>query len=1424
MKFNWVILLATVLFLTISSNAQKTYFIKYKSSVPIDVVELNVSRQILSNRLGDAPLALPSYNINYLAKGMGRGDEVLGRIVKIQFAQDVDAANFNSIMSNDPDIEYIQEANIYKVDAITPNDSLLSDQWALEKIKAFDAWEITQGEDSIIVAVIDMGMDYNHLDLKNRLFINPGESGFDNLNRDKKTNGIDDDNNGFIDDYKGWDFTDMVGFPNDSTSGDYLGWDNDPYDDIYNSTLAAGHGTQVAGVIAAEQNNFIGISGAAPNVRIINIRAFSPDGNGQEDDAAAALLYAIKMGAKIINMSWGDYSFSYVLRDVIEYAYSQNIVLIASAGNRNSSEPHYPSGYTEVISVSGTTSEDYIAGFNWGSTIDLVAPAINILTTDLNSKYKSLNGTSFAAPYVSAAAALILSKQNFSNEEVKQILKSTTDDIGEKGWDLKSGAGRLNIARALRVLAPSTIKFNFPLMDYATFTDSLTINASVLSAYFVSYSLEIGEGSIPEQWTTLIENNLNQFQDENIYTLNLHSYPEGSYTVRLVVNTNDGRTTEERVTFHIMRTPPKVTEVGVGSLYYGDRSTIAGEYYTNQPSIMKMYYRKFGENQFNFVSLDGFSTNNQFVKQLHYGFIPKDLIAPATNYEIYFEAENLAGLKTIVMDSTNGINYYNISTDEVPKLTSYQEMPFEMPNSNVWDKPVSFLSNNFNEILLQKYYTSQIAYFGLYKLENNEFIKVDSLEGKFPRAFGDFNNNGLKDYISYKNQGTVIDEQISQNTFNLTEKYNNSIPGNIVYVDDLDKDGSTEIIYQLDNISYIIRKIKSDLTVDTSKIILYKTYEDTLDFDRLNTYNNYVFNNLEVIDSDNDGINEIWFVDADADLISYKVNSLSNITKGDSLRIVGLSTTSLKDYAFSVGDYNGDGIKDFAMLFNTNSIAPTFYLMILTFINHNPEILFEKVFLDQSEEYSGGISFNNIYQSLKFIDIDNDNSSELILNLFPYCYIFKNTFNSNDLIFFREGSNTARVFSGDLNNNSVPEIGLLINEKLKFFEFANSNRTSIPSLVKGYSIDSTNIIVNWTSDAPIFYIYKGTSENNLDSLGFITDHSLIDNSVIKGQSYYYAVKAFDPSKPEPLSGLSSIIKVYAHTPAKPITALSNSSKSVIVTFSEKMNNTIENLQAFNIIGIGYPNSVTANDQYSYLISYNLDFPVGSQSIIIKDLKDLYGSPIGTDTLTFNVNPVIQTDNFYISSFEIVNSYKIKLSFNYPVDQSSAMNIDNYSFEPENKVSRVSIDQTDSKIIYLDLSGNKPIGSIGKEYVLRLTNLVSNQATGNLLINSGAGSFVVLSAYAKDLSDVYVYPNPSKEGSEKVTFANLPQKAKITIWSVDGKLINEIKETDGNGGVDYDLKDFSGNNISSGIYIFRIVMLDGLNNEGEEKLGKFAVVR
>ena len=215
-----------------------------------------------------------------------------------------------------------------------------------------------------------------------------------------------------------------------------------------------------------------------------------------------------------------------------------------------------------------------------------------------------------------------------------------------------------------------------------------------------------------------------------------------------------------------------------------------------------------------------------------------------------------------------------------------------------------------------------------------------------------------------------------------------------------------------------------------------------------------------------------------------------------------------------------------------------------------------------------------------------------------------------------------------------------------------------------------------------------------------------------------------------------------------------------------------------------------------------------------------------DSSSFNVTASEFKEEFYITSSEIVSSYKVKLIFNYDVDSLSISNKANFIFTPENQIADINIDKSDHNIIYINLEGGKPIGSVGIEYKLKISNIFSSQESGHIPINKDAGSYVVLSSNTKNLSKVYVYPSPVKikNGNGKITFANLPEQTQITIFNLSGKKINEIESTNKSGGVDFNLRDMKGNLLSSGIYIFRIVRLDSNNHEVEEKMGKFAVIR
>jgi len=1389
MRFN---LLYLIILLIINSNlhlAQTTYFIKYKENVPFSDIEQKVQQDQFIP--AGSPFQIPAElrSVDYLAKGIAKSNDVLGRIIKITFVDDVDEGAFLQLQSLDENIEYVQKATAYQINFV-PDDSLVSQQWALSKIQAFDAWDKTQGADSVLIGMIDTGIDYFHPDLQNKIYQNPGEIGIDAFGIDKRTNSIDDDDNGFIDDYRGWDFTDRVGFPFDSSGGDYLGWDNDPLDE-------QGHGTYISGIAAAQTNNFTGIAGAAPNIKLMNLRAFDPGGYGEEDDVAAAILYAVQMGVKVLNMSFGDYSFSFVLRDVVQFAHSQNMVLVGSSGNQNSSNPHYPSGYSEVICVGNSTQEDFRAGnSNYGSTLDLMAPGTQIVTTARNNNYASISGTSAATPYVAAAAALILSLGSFSNEEVKQILKSTSDDIGEPGWDIFTGAGRLNMYRAVTVIAPSVIKFNHPKQDFATLDSELKINATVLSPLFSNYSLFYGYGLNPTDWISLIEQGSSQFSNDSIYNLNLTSLPDSVYCLRLVVQLTNGRTLEERVNFFISRNPPITELISVGPAFYGDKTTILAAMYTDEPTVTRMYYRKFGETEFNFITLDGFTTNNQFVKYLHYGFIPKQLVEQNSAYEIYFEAENLVGLKTIVKN--NGQNFL-FTTNYEAEYAAEIQLPFSLPAGSIYQDPVNFTQIEPSEVYVRTFANSRVT--SLFKFNNDNFEILDSLQDQIIRDFGDFNNNGLKDLLtSWVRNGYILEQQNS-NSSSFNEKYADET-GKFwpIMAEDVDGDGVTEVVVVNSDTSVNVWKVNSDLTLSNPTTLRNFT-APWIGINILDAPNGVL------ADVNSDGIREMWFVDVDGDIFSYNILGTDNYQQGSVINTGFLGSAAY----LAVGDFNGDNNDELAVLLHSIDafdIAPYYRMVVINLLGNQLNILYDQVFVDASTEFSS--SFQRSENGIRFTDLDNDGKDELMVFMFPYSYIFKHQFvGSNKIISFKENINSNSIFIGDLNNNNVPEIAFPTDLGINFYEFTISKKASTPYNVNGYSIDSTSIFLSWQGSVDQYYIYRGLAADNLiliDSVIAQTQYG--DFNLTKNTNYYYAIQAFDLSKEDPYSNLSKVIEVYCHTPGKVISVTASSQKTVAVKFSEKMNNTIENLQAFKLNGNVIPNSIAPASQYSYLVTFRDEIPVGTNLLSVSDLRDLYGSPIQPTDTTFIMDTVFVSPEFFISSFKIVDAYNIRVIFNLEVDEASAENVSNYFFEPDNKASSVSVDVSNKKVVNISLNGQKPIGSIGREYVMKVKDVFSSPSTGSLKINEGAGSYIVLSSFANDLSDVYVYPNPVKPTSgEALTFANLPRYAQISIWTVDGTKIGEIEESDGNGGVTFNLLDLSGNTLSSGIYIYRIVMLD-----------------
>jgi thermitase len=331
----------------------------------------------------------------------------------------------------DLNIEYVSPdylLSIYKI----PNDPLFKpyrwradNQWGLFNICAPSAWDYTTGNSSQIIAVLDTGVNYYHEDLAGKVILGP----------------------------------------------DYVNKDNNPMDDN-------GHGTHVAGIAGAISDNGKGIAGVDWNCRILAVKVFDASGNGSNSDIADGIRYAADHGANVINMSFGGSNYSQPLKDAVDYAYASGCVLIAAAGNENTDVPRYPAAYNNVVAVAATDKDDNKADYsNFGLWVDISAPgglywtynrdgagdwAGRILSCGMGQNdYVYKLGTSMAAPFVSGAAALILSvTPEASPDEIENILKAGADKISNKSL----GVGRINIGRSLFVKVPP-LPENMPIIS-----------------------------------------------------------------------------------------------------------------------------------------------------------------------------------------------------------------------------------------------------------------------------------------------------------------------------------------------------------------------------------------------------------------------------------------------------------------------------------------------------------------------------------------------------------------------------------------------------------------------------------------------------------------------------------------------------------------------------------------------------------------------------------------------------------------------------------------------------------------------------------------------------------------------------------------------------------------------------------------------
>jgi RHS repeat-associated protein len=377
-------------------------------------------REGVSDETKSAKLAAKGARVASKARGESR-------LERVELQEGADAAQAAADLSRDPSVELAEPNYLVKDNQVTPNDPRFAEQWALRNteqvggaagsdINAAAAWRQTTGSPSTIVAVLDGGIDFSHADLKNNKWVNQGET---------PDNGLDDEGDGFADDAYGWNFVHNTGDAGDEQ----------------------GHGTSVAGIIAAEGNNRTGVSGVMWRASLMSLKVLDSTGTGDVASAVEAIDYAVAHGAQVVNCSWGTDADSSFLKEAIERAGRKGVVVVASAGNNArgiDASPYYPASYDlpNLITVAATDAFDNLASFSdWGAQrVAVAAPGLDVLTTQQGGDYRVVSGTSAAAPFVSGVAGLIKTlRPNMPAAQVRSAIVSGARQVSALSGKVSSG-------------------------------------------------------------------------------------------------------------------------------------------------------------------------------------------------------------------------------------------------------------------------------------------------------------------------------------------------------------------------------------------------------------------------------------------------------------------------------------------------------------------------------------------------------------------------------------------------------------------------------------------------------------------------------------------------------------------------------------------------------------------------------------------------------------------------------------------------------------------------------------------------------------------------------------------------------------------------------------------------------------------------
>ena len=577
----------------------------------------------------------------------------------------------------------------------------------------------------------------------------------------------------------------------------------------------------------------------------------------------------------------------------------------------------------------------------------------------------------------------------------------------------------------------------------------------------------------------------------------------------------------------------------------------------------------------------------------------------------------------------------------------------------------------------------------------------------------------------------------------------------------------------------------------------------------------------EIGDFDNDGKMEILLGDSDGDLYIYE-------STGDNLMdSIWQERMPLQDTIdfLSCGDYDGDGQLEFVAgchtdpKFNTEHEYDARHCFFRVYDTDG-----DNSYIAVAEWYFFGFESPKSFDSgVSSGDVDGDGFEEILICVFPDFYIIDYDPISAEYApsWYAWSIQSNAAIVADADNDGFVEFYINDGDQVKSYRsLGPSTGPATPIGIDAHPLDQAHVLVIWevVIGAEQYSVYRGTTLDGLNEIASISSTNFIDSTVAAEQTYWYAVIAHDMDKTPSESRMSEKIKVKPGPRPFVVSASAITDQDVRVVFSEFMNESVKNSMNYRIENaMGRPSSVIHDKSgREAILSFGEQFPVeGDYTLFVTNVKDINRTPIDTNRSSVQFTVEFTPSLPYLVNGCLIKSNLLELEFNEPMDEKSCNVTTNYDLGSEIDVINAWL--VNPEKVHLKLSSKVPIGALGTGYTVKVRSVKSAKG---LAIRSGRGDRITLIFSRPDVSQAFVFPNPFRPdlGRNTITFANLTKTATVRVITLDGRTIKTLKEYNGDGGVEWDLRDENGNLVSSGVYFFLAT------GNGHEKLGKFAILR